>query len=134
VFENLAIYSFGSGRYAAQGSAKPFVFQGKPQPSADGAEIMSWIYTHDNPYYPHDNKPVIRAWDLSTGKEAWTRDFSALGCGGNDCGLCLLDGRLYYSTFFGYAAGRKGEPGARGVTAASIRERARCSGRPRSTT
>jgi outer membrane protein assembly factor BamB len=29
-----------------------------------------------------------------------------------------MDGTLYYSTFFGYAARRRGEPGPRGVTAA----------------
>ena len=34
------------------------------------------------------------------------------GSGGNDCGLCLLDDTLYYSTFFGYcpAARRRGLP------------------------
>lgn len=103
VHKNLAIYAFGSGHYAAQGTAKPFVMSGKPELSPDGAEIMSWIYTHDNPYYPRDNKPLVRAWDLATGREVWSRDFSDLGAGGNDCGLCLLDGKLYYSTFFGYA-------------------------------
>jgi outer membrane protein assembly factor BamB len=118
VYENLAIYMFGSGKYAAQGTAKPFVMEGEPQPSPDGAEIMSWIYGHDNPYYPRDNHPLVRAWDLATGREVWTRDFSELGSGGNDAGLCLMDGTLYYSTFFGYAAGRKGKPGPTGLTAA----------------
>ena len=28
----------------------------------------------------------------------------ALERGGNDCGICVLDGRLYYSVFFGYDA------------------------------
>jgi outer membrane protein assembly factor BamB len=114
----LAIYMFGSGKYAAQGSAKPFVFDGKPEPSPDGGEIMSWIYTHDNPYYPQDNHPLVRAWDLASGREVWTRDFSDLGSGGNDAGLCLMDGTLYYSTFFGYASRRKGKPGPTGLTAA----------------
>lgn len=118
IYKTLAIYAFGSGRYAAQGSEKPFVFRGKPEPNPDGAEVMSWIYTHDNPYYPKDNRPLIRAWDLATGKEVWSKDFSAIGSGGNDCGLCLMADRLYYSTFFGYAATRKGEPGAKGLTAA----------------
>jgi outer membrane protein assembly factor BamB len=118
VHENLAIYSFGSGKYAPQGSAKPFVFQGTPQASADGAEVMSWIYTHDNPYYPQDNRPLVRAWDLDSGKVAWSRDFSEHGRGGNDSGLCLMDGTLYYSTFFGYAAQRRGQPGPHGLTAA----------------
>jgi outer membrane protein assembly factor BamB len=118
LFENLAIYAFGSGKYAAQGSAKPFTFKGTPVERADGAEVMSWIYTHNNPYYPKDNLPLIRAWDRDTGKEVWQRDFSDLGTGGNDCGLCLMNDTLYYSTFFGYAAKRRGEPGPRGVTAA----------------
>ncbi len=115
---NLAIYMFGSGKYAAQGTAKPFVFEGEPEPSRDGAEVMSWIYTHDNPYYPQDNHPLVRAWDLASGREVWTRDFSDLGSGGNDAGLCLMDGTLYYSTFFGYAAGRRGKPAPTGLTAA----------------
>jgi outer membrane protein assembly factor BamB len=118
VHKNLAIYSFGSGRYAAQGSAKPFIFRGTPEETADGTEIMSWIYTHNNPYYPKDNKPLIRAWDIETGEQVWEQDFSELGTGGNDSGLCLMDGVLYYSTFFGYAAQRRGQPAPRGVTAA----------------
>jgi len=118
IFKNLAIYSFGSGRYAVQGTARPFVFKGTPEPAPDAAEIMSWIYTHDNPYYPQDNLPLIRAWDIETGREVWSRDFSHLGTGGNDCGLCLLGSTLYYSTFFGYAARRRGLPGPNGLTAA----------------
>jgi outer membrane protein assembly factor BamB len=117
-YKNLAIYAFGSGRYAPQGSAKPFVMQEAPRPAADNAEVMSWIYGHDNPYYPRDNRPLLRAWDIDTGREAWSKDFSSFGCGGNDCGLCLLDGTLYYSTFFGYDAGRKGADRPRGLTAA----------------
>ena len=34
-----------------------------------GVEIMSWIYTHNNPYYPKDNRPLIWAWDIETGKK-----------------------------------------------------------------
>jgi outer membrane protein assembly factor BamB len=79
---------------------------------------MSWIYSHNNPYYPQDNKPLIRAWNLATGETVWERDFSDLGSGGNDSGVCLMDDTLYYSTFFGYAAKRRGEPGPTGVTAA----------------
>jgi len=108
IYKNLAIYAFGTGRYAAQGTAKPFLHKGEPQPSADGAEVMSFIYGHDNPYYPKDNRPLIRAWDIETGKVVWEKDFSEYGTGGNDCGLCLLDDALFYSTFFGYTATRKG--------------------------
>jgi len=118
VYKNLAIYAFGTGRYAPQGTEKAFVMSGAPVPSPDGAEVMSFIYTHNNPYYPKDNRPLIRAWDLETGKVAWEKDFSEHGTGGNDCGLCLLDDTLLYSTFFGYAATRRGEPGPKGLTAA----------------
>ena len=118
LYKNLAIYAFGSGQYAAQGSAPPFVFSGKPVPRADGAEVMSWIYTHNNPHYPRDNQPLLRAWDVDTGKEVWRQDFSALGTGGNDCGLCVMGDTLHYSTFFGYAAKLDGKPSPRGVTAA----------------
>ncbi len=83
------------------------------------AEIMSWIYGHDNPYYPKDNLPFVRAWDIETGNEVWTIDFSQFGTGGNDSGLALMNNTLYYSTFFGYASKRKdGQPKSRGLTAA----------------
>ncbi len=119
LFENLAIYGFGSGRYAPQGSEQAYIFRAKPEPAPDGAEILAWMYTHDNPYYPQDNKPYLRAWDLDTGKVVWEKDFSEFGCGGNDVGLCLLDGTLYYSNFFGYATkGKDGKPKAQGLTAA----------------
>ena len=119
IHKNLAIYIFGTGRYAAQGTEKAYVHKGTPVKRPDGAEIMSWIYSHNNPYYPKDQKPLVRAWDADTGKEVWTIDFSQFGSGGNDAGLCLMDGTLYYSCFFGYAARtRRGLPGAKGLTAA----------------
>ncbi|MEX0704037.1 MAG: PQQ-binding-like beta-propeller repeat protein [Planctomycetales bacterium] len=111
VHGNVAIYASGSGRYAAQGSEKPFTFSGTPQATPDKSEVMSWIYSNDNPYYPADNRPLIWAWDLDTGKVVWEQDFSEHGRGGNDCGICLLDGKLYYSTFFGYAAGKRARRG-----------------------
>jgi len=103
---NVAIYASGSGQYAAQGSEKSFVFSGKPI-DHQGREVMSWIYTNDNPYYPKDNRPRVWAWDLETGKIVWEKDFSEYGRGGNDCGICIHDGKFYYSTFFGYSASRK---------------------------
>ena len=102
VHKNLAVYIFGTGRHAAKGSG----------------EVMDWLYSHDNPGYPKDHIPLIVAWDINTGKEVWTKDFSKLGAGGDDAGLCLMDGVLYYSCFFGYAAKRKGVAGPKGVTAA----------------
>ncbi|MEZ6131438.1 MAG: PQQ-binding-like beta-propeller repeat protein [Planctomycetaceae bacterium] len=106
VHGNVAIYASGSGEYAAQGTEKPFVFRGAPV-ERDGREVMSWIYSNDNPYYPRDHRPRIWAWDLDTGKVVWEKDFSEYGRGGNDCGICILDGKLYYSVFFGYAASQR---------------------------
>ncbi len=111
VHGNLAIYASGSGEYAPQGSERPFTFRGDPQPAPDGREVMSFIYSNDNPYYPRDNRPLLWAWDLETGELVWQRDFSEYGRGGNDCGLCLDDGKLYYSTFFGYSAEQRARRG-----------------------
>ncbi|QDU27154.1 outer membrane biogenesis protein BamB [Anatilimnocola aggregata] len=111
VHGNLAIYASGSGEYAPQGTEKPYTFKGAPQAAADGREVMSWIYSNDNPYYPKDNRPLLWAWDLDTGKVVWQKDFSEHGRGGNDCGICLLDGKLFYSTFFGYSASHRARRG-----------------------
>jgi outer membrane protein assembly factor BamB len=106
VHGNVAIYASGSGEYAAQGTEKPFTFSGTPV-ERNGREVMSWIYSNDNPYYPKDNHPRLWAWDLETGTLLWEKNFSKYGRGGNDCGICLLDGKLYYSTFFGYAESKR---------------------------
>ncbi len=111
VHGNIAIYASGSGEYTYQGTETPFTFKGTPQPTSDGREVMSWIYSNDNPYYPKDNRPMLWAWDLETGKVLWQKDFSQFGRGGNDCGLCLLDGKLFYSTFFGYSASQRARRG-----------------------
>ncbi|MEQ8786415.1 MAG: PQQ-binding-like beta-propeller repeat protein [Pirellulaceae bacterium] len=108
----VAIYASGSGEYAAQGTEKPFTFGGTPV-ERGGREVMSWIYSNDNPYYPKNHHPRLWAWDMETGKVVWEKDFFEYGRGGNDCGICLLDGKLYYSVFFGYAASlrkRRGLP------------------------
>lgn len=107
VHDGIAIYASGSGDYAAQGSEKFFTFGGEPQPAEDGREVMSWIYSNDNPYYPKDHRPLLWAWDLETGEVVWEKDFSDEGRGGNDCGISLLDGKLYYSVFFGYDSSQK---------------------------
>ena len=111
VHGNLAIYASGSGRYSHQGTEKPYIFRGEPVQSPDGAEVMSFIYSNDNPYYPKDHQPTIWAWDLETGRLVWQKDFSDYGRGGNDCGLCLLDGKLFYSVFFGYSASQRARRG-----------------------
>ncbi len=41
----------------------------------------------------------------------WTKDFSKYGSGGDDAGMCLMDGVLYYSCYFG-------DKSPKGVTAA----------------
>jgi len=106
VHGNVAIYASGSGEYAAQGTEKPFIFRGDPV-NREGREVMSWIYSNDNPYYPKDHHPRDWAWHMDTGKVVWEKDFSEYGRGGNDCGICLLDGKLYYSSFFGYAGSQR---------------------------
>ena len=109
VHGNLAIYASGSGEYAAQGSEPPFTFRGEPV-ERDGEEVMSWIYSNDNPYYPKNHRPRLWAWDIDSGKLVWEKDFSDQGRGGNDCGICILDGKLYYSVFFGYSESAQPPP------------------------
>jgi len=110
VHGNVAIYASGSGEYDYQGSEKYFTFGGKPKDHGE-KEVMSWIYSNTNPYYPKNHRPRIWAWDLNTGKLLWEKDFSKYGKGGNDCGICILDGKLYYSVFFGYATSEKARRG-----------------------
>lgn len=90
IYKDLVIYLFGTGRYTAD----------------------KWLFEHQSTFsFPKDHKPLVRAWKRETGEEVWTRDFSEYGSGGDDAGLCLMDGRLYYSCYFGST-----EP--QGVTAA----------------
>jgi hypothetical protein len=119
VYKNRVIYPFGTGKYAPKGTGIYVFGSGKGKEVAEGApEIMSWLYSHDNPSYPREHRPLLRAWELESGKEVWTREFSEFGSGGDDVGLCLMDGVVYYSCFFGYAAKRRGKPGPKGITAA----------------
>ena len=117
VFKNIAVYAFSTGKYAPLGTGK-YVFSGKGKKIEGSQEVVSWLYSHDNPRYPQDQRPLLRAWDITTGKELWTKEFSEYGSGGDDAGVCLMGDKFYYSCFFGYAATRKGEPGPRGITAA----------------
>jgi len=80
VYQDLIIYQFSTGRY-------------RPE---------SWLFEHQSTFgFPAGQKPLVRAWDIRTGKEVWTRDFSEHGAGGDDAGMCLMDGTLYYSCYFG---------------------------------
>jgi len=108
VHKDLAIYMFGTGRY------------GKYAPEGTGEKKIDWLFEHqDNPNFPRSHKPMLRAYDMNTGEEVWTRDFSEFGSGGDDAGLCLMDETLYYSCYFGYAAKTKRDlPSAKGLTAA----------------
>ena len=122
VHDDVVIYASGSGEYAAQGTEKPFTFRGEPVQRGE-REVMSWIYSNDNPYYPRDHQPRIWAWDLETGEIRWEKDFSSYGRGGNDCGICLHDGKFFYSVFFGYDAGqrkRRGLPAQNNGLTASL--------------
>jgi len=90
VHKNLVFYCFGTGRYTPE----------------------TWLFEHQSTFgFSKDQKPLVRAYDVDTGKEVWTRDFSRYGAGGDDAGMCLMDGTLYYSCYFG-------GKGPLGVTAA----------------
>jgi outer membrane protein assembly factor BamB len=104
VLGDLVFYMFGTGRYGPEGTEKP---------------KLPWLFEHqDVPGFPTSHRPLLRAYDLRTGRVAWTRDFSAYGCGGDEAGLCLLGERLFYSCFFGYAAKLpSGQAGPQGLTA-----------------
>ncbi|MGI6415480.1 MAG: PQQ-binding-like beta-propeller repeat protein [Thermoguttaceae bacterium] len=105
VYRNLAIYMFGTGRYDDDTPAE---------------EKVRWLWDHGGVNsYPPSHHPMLRAYDLATGKEAWARDFAEFGSGGDESGICLTGDTLYYSCFFGYAAERRaGSPGLHGITAA----------------
>ncbi|MBM4024944.1 MAG: hypothetical protein FJ280_05985 [Planctomycetes bacterium] len=105
VHKDLAIYMFGTGRYG------PFMPAG---------ERISWLFGHqENKDFPRSHQPLLRAYDLKIGAERWTIDFSEFGSGGDDAGVCLLDGTLYYSCYFGLSAKSKRDlPSAQGLTAA----------------
>jgi outer membrane protein assembly factor BamB len=107
VYKNLAIYMFSTGRY------------GEYAPKEAG-ERINWLFGHqDNPGFPRSHKPLLRSYDIDTGREVWTKDFSEFGSGGDDAGVCLMDGMLYYSCYFGHSAkSRRGLPSAKGLTAA----------------
>jgi len=107
VYKNMAIYMFGTGRYGQ------FAL-----PEKD--EKIPWLFGHqENQRFPRSHKPLVRAYDMESGKELWTVDFSEFGSGGDDAGVCLMEGMLYYSCYFGLSAKSKRDlPSARGLTVA----------------
>ncbi len=104
----LAIYGFGTGVY------------GERAPTVPGEKKLPWLFEHqNNASFPKSHRPLLNAYDLKTGKVTWSLDFSPFGSGGDEVGVCLLDGVVYYSTFFGHSPSiRRGRPGAKGLTAA----------------
>lgn len=100
ICRDLAIYAFSTGRYG---------------PEVPAAERLEWLFEHQNVTgFPQSHRPLVRAYDLKTGREVWTADFSQYGAGGDEAGICLLDGRIFYSCYFGR---RVREPGPKGLTA-----------------
>jgi len=90
IYKGLVIYLFSTGKFPPE----------------------KWLFEHQSTFgFPADHKPILKAWESGTGKEVWTKDFSKYGAGGDDAGICLMDGTLYYSCYFG----NKNPPG---VTAA----------------
>ncbi len=96
-YKNLLIYQFSSAKVTPK----------------------RWLFEHQSTFgFPQDEKPLVRAYNMETGEEVWTKDFSEYGSGGDDAGMCLLDGTLYYSCYFG-------GDGPQGVTAAIAPETGR---------
>ncbi len=101
VHKNLVIYMFSTGKYAAGRTG----------------DKMNWLFGHGAiNSFPRNQRPLVRAYDLKTGKEVWTKDFSEYGRGGDDAGLCLVDDTLYYSCYFGGSA-RRTDDACTGITA-----------------
>ena len=101
VYRGLVFYAFSTGKYAAD---------------RDG-ERMQWLFGHGQRSFPANQRPRVCAYDLETGRVVWTVDFSKYGYGGDDGGLCLMDGVLYYSCYLGGSA-RRAADGSPGLTAA----------------
>jgi outer membrane protein assembly factor BamB len=97
VHGTLAIYAFATGlRTVGEGG--------------------TWLFPHNQRSFPATQRPIVRAYDLETGKTVWERDFYEVGSGGDEAGLCLVGDRLAYSCFFGRSPERDGKPAAQGIT------------------
>ena len=89
VHDDLVIYLFSSGAYTPK----------------------TWLFEHQSTFgFPDDQRPLVRAFNRNTGQTVWTKDFSEFGAGGDDAGMCLMDGRLYYSCYFGDKKPKSGKP------------------------
>jgi outer membrane protein assembly factor BamB len=95
---NLAVYSFATGlRTVGEGG--------------------TWLFPHNQRSFPAGQHPIVRAYDLESGRTVWERDYFEVGSGGDESGLCLDGDRLTYSCFFGRSPERDGKPAAQGITA-----------------
>lgn len=97
VHGNVAVYAFATGLRTV-------------------GERGTWLFPHNQRSFPADWRPIVRAYDLETGKTIWERDYSDVGSGGDEGGLCLVGDRLAYSCFFGRSPERNGKPAAQGIT------------------
>jgi outer membrane protein assembly factor BamB len=80
IHNGLIFYQFSSGSYTS----------------------ANWLFEHQSTFgFSDDQRPLVKAWNLETGAEVWSREFTEYGHGGDDAGMCLADGTLYYSCYFG---------------------------------
>ncbi len=78
--EGLIFYQFSTGKYTSR----------------------NWLFEHQSTFgFGDDQKPLVKAWDVQSGREVWSLDLSQYGHGGDDAGMCLDDNLLYYSCYFG---------------------------------
>jgi hypothetical protein len=105
----LVIYLFSSGSYTPK----------------------QWLFEHQSTFgFPDDQRPLVRAFNRNTGQVVWTKDFSEFGAGGDDAGMCLMDGRLYYSCYFGDKKPGSGKPDKPNPAANSSPRHTRTSAQP----
>jgi outer membrane protein assembly factor BamB len=97
VVGNVAVYSFATGLRTV-------------------GERGTWLFPHNQRMFPAEQHPIVRAYDLESGRTVWERDFHDVGSGGDESGLCLVGDRLAYSCFFGRSPERDGKPAAMGIT------------------
>ena len=110
---------------AAGGLQEPgdlHVQHGQVRPRRAGrARRCDWLFGHQNvPGFPASHRPLLRAYDLADGQaKSGPGIFPSTATAATTPGICLMDGRLYYSCFFGYSAKLpSGLPGPQGITAA----------------
>ncbi len=90
IHNGLVIYQYSTGKYTGR----------------------NWLFEHQSTFgFGDDQQPLVTAWDLKSGQQVWSRDFSEHGHGGDDAGMCLDGNNLYYSCYFG-------DKQVKGVTAA----------------